>query len=100
MDNVKFLVMEMLDQLLVGVGPGEPVFRIEKKIPGRETVYMVGVEGIDMVREGRSVDMNLMPCFGKFLGENLGGGGHPIDTGKVGIGNQSDFQGNPSRRRK
>ena len=92
MDDVVFLVDEMLDQFFVAPGHSQAVLGIEKEVKGRETGEILTGRFIDAVGKSRGVDMDLMAELGEFLGENLGGGGNAVDAGEISVGNQGDFQ--------
>jgi hypothetical protein len=84
-------VDELLDQLFVGPGPSQPVLGVEKKVPGGKAENLDVFALVHAVGIGRGVNMDLMAELGEFLGENLGGGGNPVDAGEVGVGDEGDF---------
>jgi hypothetical protein len=86
MDDVEFLVEEMLNKFLVRIGSGKPVFRIEEEVPGRKAVDLVWQRLVHMTRKSRGVDVDFVSKLGEFTGKGLGGSPHAVDARKVGVG--------------
>jgi hypothetical protein len=99
MDDVVFIFNKLLDQLFFGIqGIPSRSSGIEKKIQGRKPVDFQVIGFVDAIGKSGSVNMDFMAQLHEFFGENLGGGGNPIDAGKVGVGDEGDFQDGPFLR--